>query len=124
MAERRRFTLVYDPAIRDHLVAIATQHHAAIRRAIEEQLAHQPEVETRNRKPLQRPSAFGAVLTAVPDPEDSDELEWFVLAHTPRFRRLLESAERSIDETGGLTHDQVWETTAPAPTPNLARSQS
>ena len=61
MARRRRFTPVYDPAIRDHLVAIEPRHHAAIRHAIEEQLTHQPEIETRNRKPLQRPSVPGEV---------------------------------------------------------------
>src|SRR5262245_3535030 len=32
---------------------------------------------------------------------DEDELERFVLAHTPRFRRLLDAAERRIQKTGG-----------------------
>ena len=58
-----------------------------------------PVIVTRNGRPV-------AVLAAMPDPED---LERFMLAHTPRFRRLLEAAEQRIQETGGLTHDAFWE---------------
>lgn len=57
-----------------------------------------PVVVTRNGRPV-------AVLIGAPAPDD---LERFVLAHTPRFRRLLEEAERRIEETGGLTHGEVW----------------
>jgi prevent-host-death family protein len=57
-----------------------------------------PVVVTRNGRPV-------AVLAAVPEPED---LERFVLAHTPRFRRLLEAAERRIAETGGVPHEAFW----------------
>ncbi len=56
---RNTYALVYDPAIRSHLAAIDPQHHSLIRTTIEEQLAHQPDKETRNRKPLRRPSALG-----------------------------------------------------------------
>ncbi len=40
--------------------AIETKHHSLIQSAIETQLLHEPDVETRNRKPLKRPIAFGA----------------------------------------------------------------
>ncbi len=46
-----------------------------------------------------------AVLVAV---VDVDELERLVLAHTPKFRRLLAAAERRIARTGGVKHDEFW----------------
>ena len=57
-----------------------------------------PVVVTRNGRPV-------AALTAVSDPE---ELERLVLAYTPRFRRLLDDAERRIKESGGVPHDTFW----------------
>jgi antitoxin (DNA-binding transcriptional repressor) of toxin-antitoxin stability system len=47
-----------------------------------------------------------AVLVAVP--EDEGELERFVLANTPRFRRLLVSAARRVSRRGGLAHQELW----------------
>lgn len=46
-----------------------------------------------------------AVLVSVPE---EDELERLVLAHTPRFRRLLDAAERRIRRTGGIKHKDFW----------------
>jgi prevent-host-death family protein len=57
-----------------------------------------PVVVTRNGRPV-------AVLAAVTDPDD---LERLVLAYTPRFRRLLDDAERRIEEEGGVPHDTFW----------------
>ena len=57
-----------------------------------------PVVVTRNGRPV-------AVITGV---TDADDLERLVLAHTPRFRRLLDAAERRIAETGGIPHDELW----------------
>ena len=39
---------------------------------------------------------------------EDDELERFILAHTPRFRRLLDAAEERIQQTGGVKHDDFW----------------
>ncbi|RLC75268.1 MAG: hypothetical protein DRJ03_30530 [Chloroflexi bacterium] len=39
---------------------------------------------------------------------EDDELERFILAHTPRFRRLLDAAEERIRQTGGMKHDDFW----------------
>jgi hypothetical protein len=39
---------------------VETKYHALIRSAVEAQLLHEPDVETRNRKPLKQPMAFGA----------------------------------------------------------------
>ena len=60
MARQKPFALVYGPEVRDHLRAIDAKHYSLIRAAIEDQLQHEPGVETRNRKPLRQPAAFEA----------------------------------------------------------------
>jgi mRNA-degrading endonuclease RelE of RelBE toxin-antitoxin system len=60
MAKKPPFALVYADDVKKHLRAIEAKHHSAIQSAIETQLLHEPDVETRNRKPLKRPIAFGA----------------------------------------------------------------
>jgi len=59
MMIKQPFELIYDPEVAQHLKAIDRKHYSLIRRTIEEQLRYEPEIETRNRKPLLRPSAFG-----------------------------------------------------------------
>lgn len=54
------FSLVYDPIVKEHLRAVDAKHYSLIRRTIEEQLLFEPDVETRNRKPLKRPMLFEA----------------------------------------------------------------
>ena len=46
--------------MKDHLLAIEKKYHSLIRTTIEEQLVFDPEVETRNRKPLARDVDFEA----------------------------------------------------------------
>jgi hypothetical protein len=60
MAKKKPFALVYAEEIREHLRAIEAKYHSVIQSGVEEQLLHEPDVETRNRKPLKRPIAFGA----------------------------------------------------------------
>lgn len=60
MAKEPPFTLVYANEVKNHLRAIEAKYHSVIRAEIEVQLLHEPGVETRNRKPLKRPIAFGA----------------------------------------------------------------
>jgi hypothetical protein len=60
MAKKPPFVLVYAAAVKKHLRAIATKYHALIRSEAEAQLVFEPDVETRNRKPLKRPIGFGA----------------------------------------------------------------
>lgn len=38
----------------------------------------------------------------------SGELERFILAHTPKFRKLLDAAYARIQSTGGVKHKNVW----------------
>jgi len=58
-----------------------------------------PIIITKNGRPA-------AVLIAAPDEE---ELERLVLAHTPKFHRLLAAARERIKETGGVEHEAFWQ---------------
>lgn len=60
MVRRRPYSLVYAPSVKHHLGAIERQHHSLIRKTLEEQLLFEPDVETRNRKPLRQPAIFEA----------------------------------------------------------------
>ncbi|MBI3464964.1 MAG: addiction module toxin RelE [Planctomycetes bacterium] len=54
------FALMYSDEVKEHLRAIETKYHSLIQSEIGGQLQFQPEVETRNRKPLERPMLSGA----------------------------------------------------------------
>jgi hypothetical protein len=56
----RPFELIYPPIIKAHLKAIEPKYYLLISESLEEQLKYQPDIETRNRKPLKRPITFGA----------------------------------------------------------------
>ena len=60
MNPRQAFELVYAPQVKEHLKAIEGKYYGLIRREIEVQLQFEPEVETRNRKPLKRAVASEA----------------------------------------------------------------
>ena len=57
---KRRFELVYAPEVKKHLRAIERKYYTLIRNEIEAQLQFEPDMETRDRKPLKRPVAFEA----------------------------------------------------------------
>ena len=57
-----------------------------------------PVIVTKNGRPV-------AVLLSI---LEDDELERLVLAHTPKFRRLLDAAEQRIQQTGGIDHEDLW----------------
>jgi len=60
MAKKPPFVLVYADEVKEHLRAIENKYHSLIQSEVEGQLLFEPEVETRNRQPLQRPIGFGA----------------------------------------------------------------
>jgi mRNA-degrading endonuclease RelE of RelBE toxin-antitoxin system len=60
MNAKSRFALIYAPQVKTHLQAIERRYHSLIHRRIETQLQSEPNVETRNRKPLKRPVELGA----------------------------------------------------------------
>jgi mRNA-degrading endonuclease RelE of RelBE toxin-antitoxin system len=60
MTRQQAYTIIYARGVKRHREAIAGKHHRLIRESIEEQLQFEPNVETRNRKPLRQPAPFGA----------------------------------------------------------------
>ena|SRR5215831_11719849 len=59
MAKRQPFFLMYSDEVHDHLRAIEPKYHSLIETELASQLSFEPELETRNRKPLKRPMTFG-----------------------------------------------------------------
>lgn len=57
-----------------------------------------PVVVTRNGKPV-------AVLLSV---SDEEEVERLLLAHSPRFQAILQTAERQIRDGQGIYHADFW----------------
>ncbi len=60
MMALNRFNLIYAPQVKLHLKTIERKYHSLSRSRIEAQLQFEPNVETRNRKPLKRPVELGA----------------------------------------------------------------
>jgi prevent-host-death family protein len=63
-----------------------------------EECKESPVVVTKNGRPT-------AVLVAA---RSEEELERLILAHTPRFMSLLNSAERRIKKGRGVKHRDFW----------------
>lgn len=57
-----------------------------------------PLIVTKNGRPV-------AVLLGI---TDKDDLERIMLANSPKFQAMLDAAERRIQETGGIRHDDLW----------------
>jgi mRNA-degrading endonuclease RelE of RelBE toxin-antitoxin system len=60
MSPLKRFEILYPPIIKQHLKSIESKYYSLIQELLEGQLRFQPDVETRNRKPLKRPVVYGA----------------------------------------------------------------
>ena len=88
MAKREPFVLIYADEVKEHLRAIETKYHTLIQSTIEEQLRHEPGAETRNRKPLKRPIAFGADWELRLGPENRFRIFYQVNAETRQVRVL------------------------------------
>jgi prevent-host-death family protein len=58
-----------------------------------------PVIVTRNGRPA-------ALL--IPAPEDDEDLERLILAHTPRFRRMIEEAAARVEHGDGMSHEDFW----------------
>jgi Gp49-like protein DUF891 len=56
----KAYTLLYTNTFKRHLKLVKAKYQPFIRATLEKQLQYEPEVETRNRKPLQKPMAFKA----------------------------------------------------------------
>ncbi len=60
MVKSKQFTIAYPTEMKTHLKAIERKYHALIRCTIETQLQIEPDIETRNRKPLNQPAILEA----------------------------------------------------------------
>ncbi|MFZ1755570.1 MAG: hypothetical protein WBO46_16655 [Caldilineaceae bacterium] len=54
------FEIVFAEAVKQHLASIQRRYHSLIFQTTVEQLRFEPTTETRNRKPLKRPTEIGA----------------------------------------------------------------
>ena len=70
MVRKRGYSLIYDPEVQDHVAKIEKKYHSLIRKETKRQLSFEPEVETRNRKPLRRPSSLGTAWELRIGPEN------------------------------------------------------
>lgn len=70
MTKARPYELLYDPRVRDHIARVDKKYHSLVRKEIERQLRYQPEMETKNRKPLRRPSSLGSAWELRIGPEN------------------------------------------------------
>jgi mRNA-degrading endonuclease RelE of RelBE toxin-antitoxin system len=60
MARRQPYVLKYARGVAEHQESIGAKFDRLIREKIEEQLIFEPNVETKNRKPLRQPAPFAA----------------------------------------------------------------
>ncbi len=88
MARKQPWVLVYADEVKGHLRAIETKYHSLIESEVENQLLHDPDVETRNRKPLERPIAFGADWELRLGPDNRFRVFYQVKADSPEVRVL------------------------------------
>jgi mRNA-degrading endonuclease RelE of RelBE toxin-antitoxin system len=60
MVHRQPYSLIYARGVTEHLKSIDAKYDNLIREKIDEQLLFEPNVETKNRKPLRQPAPFAA----------------------------------------------------------------
>jgi mRNA-degrading endonuclease RelE of RelBE toxin-antitoxin system len=60
MVRRQPYKLSYARGVTKHLKSIEAKYDTLIRESIQEQLQFEPNVETKNRKPLRQPAPFAA----------------------------------------------------------------
>jgi len=96
MARKQPFSLIFDPEVKQHLRAIEAKYHSLIRTTIEEQLRFEPETETRNRKPLQRPAALGATWELRFGPDNCFRLLYAVVQRIGKCRSWPSESKRGI----------------------------
>ena len=61
-------------------------------------IQNEPVIVTKNGRPV-------AIMIGL---SDKDDLERILFAISPKFQALLDEAERRIQESGGMSHDEVW----------------
>ena len=94
-----RYELIYARELKEHLRVIDRKHHSLIRKTIEEQLWFEPDVETRNRKPLRR----GPVYDAEWEIRFGPKHRFRVFYEVDRERRAV-----SVLAVGMTKGDRLW----------------
>src|SRR2546428_587490 len=87
-ARKQPFEILYDDEVAMHVLAIERRYHNLIRKTIVEKLRFEPEVETRIRKPLVRPSAFGTAWELHFGPKNSFRV-FYRVGQSPREVHIL-----------------------------------
>ncbi len=52
----------------------------------------------------------GRAVAVILSVKDDDELERILLANSPRLQKILDAAEKRIRATGGVSHEDIWNT--------------
>ncbi len=71
MKRQAKFTLDYAREVYEHLDFIEHKYHRLIGNTIKQQLTYTPDHRTRNRKPLEEPTTFGATWELRFGPDNS-----------------------------------------------------
>ena len=88
------YQIVYSPATEDHLRALTARQRTTVFDNVDRQLAHQPNVETRNRKPM-RPNPIApwelriGILRVYYDIEEQPEPRVTVVAVGKKLRNRV-----------------------------------
>ena len=103
MPRQPRYSLVFAPETINHLEVIERKYHRLIQKAIDEQLSYTPQRETRNRKPLDRPTEMGATWELRCGPQNrfrifyevdpSESAIWILAIGVKEGNRLLVGGE-------------------------------
>jgi hypothetical protein len=88
VAKKGPFTLVYAPVVHEHLAAIDAKYDSLIRTKTAEQLSYEPDVKTRNRKPVRPPAAFQAEWELRFGPNNRFRV-FYQVNHTSREVRIV-----------------------------------
>jgi mRNA-degrading endonuclease RelE of RelBE toxin-antitoxin system len=96
------YRIEYSPAAEDHLRALTSRQRTTVFDTVERQLAHQPNVETRNRKPM-RPNPIApwelriGNLRVYYDIEEQPEQRVMILAVGKKLRNRVIIGDEEVD---------------------------
>jgi len=93
MAQAKRFRIVYHSQLKSHLQTIDRKYHSLIRETIEQQLSYEPEVVTRNRKPVIQPFPFDATWEIRFGPQNCFRI-FYEVEHTESIVSVLTIGEK------------------------------
>jgi len=95
------FEIEYSPDTEDHLRALTARQRSIILDAVDEQLIYQPDLETRNRKPM-RPNPVAPWELRV-----GDLRVYYDIAHEPTKRVLVRAVGIKIGSTLRIGGEEV-----------------